>query len=96
MTNTGCLIHGEVEYPLVHDMSLIDDNTLRTFQRLQPKYWRYLKYGYDPSPHRDDLYIEIIAIDSECIDKYRVRLFPVMTIDQYKPQDLALSFCDYI
>lgn len=94
VTNNGCLIHGEVKYPVVHDLSLIDDNTLRTFKRLQPKFRRHKEHVYYPSPHLEDLYIEEMAI--KCINKYSMRLFPATTIDQYKPRDLALSFCNYI
>lgn len=96
VTNNGCFEHGEVKYPSMFNRTTVDKNTLRTFRRLQPKYQKFGKRVYDISPRNQDDYVRKMAIEPSRINKYSMRLFPLTDPNQYKSQDLAMSFCDYI
>ncbi|XP_060843714.1 uncharacterized protein LOC132923771 [Rhopalosiphum padi] len=96
VTNNGCLQHGEVHYPLLFNSSSLDDDTLRTFRRLQPIYQKFRKRVYDVSPRNHDDYLLKTSIEINRVNKYSMRLFPIKSMNKYKPQDVAMSFCDYI
>uniref|UniRef100_A0A2S2NHL2 Uncharacterized protein n=1 Tax=Schizaphis graminum TaxID=13262 RepID=A0A2S2NHL2_SCHGA len=96
VTNDGCLQHGEVLYPILFDSSSLDDNTLRTFRRLQPMYQTFRKRVYDVSPRIEDHFLYKNSKEFFRINRYSMRLFPIKYIRKYTVKDVAMSFCDYI
>uniref|UniRef100_A0A2S2PH12 Uncharacterized protein n=1 Tax=Schizaphis graminum TaxID=13262 RepID=A0A2S2PH12_SCHGA len=89
VTNNGCLIHGEVEYPQLFDVSY-DEETLMFFPKLRPKIRNFF-HKYIRS--REE-YTAKMSVEPSRRNKYSMRLFP-NTLTTSKPRDLAMSFCDY-
>ncbi|XP_026814821.1 uncharacterized protein LOC113554922 [Rhopalosiphum maidis] len=89
VTNDGCLIHGDVDYPQLFDVSH-DKKTLMAFPKLRPK----IRNFFHGNTRSREEYNGKMSVEPSRRNKYSMRLFP-NTLTTTKPRDLAMSFCDY-